>query len=110
MLAAHTPTAQDPPPEPATVSVKDAARELGCTEKQVRLALLRDSLGGFKPGGLKMSRWRVLRASLDALKGAVGPEAPDPAAAPGLARFRRLRAELVLLLERVEDELAGQAR
>ena len=91
-------------PEPALLTVAQAAAVLGWTEKAVRAALERRFLDGFKPGGLPGSRWSVYRWSVEAV--AAGQRGVDPDALAGkFRRYARLTAELTALTQEIEDDL-----
>ena len=91
-------------PEPALLTVAQAARALGWTEKAVRAALERSFLDGFKPGGLRSSRWAVYRWSVESL--AAGQRGVDPDALAGkFRRWARLTADLTALTLEIEDDL-----
>jgi hypothetical protein len=100
MLGQNPRTAQAPPDpevvEPALMTVAQAAAALGWSDKQVRSALDRNVLAGFKPGGLDGSRWAVYRWSVEELAG--GQRGLDPEALAGkFRRWTRLRSELQVL-------------
>ena len=91
-------------PEPALMTVAEAAAALGRTEKQVRASLERGDLSGYKPGGLHSSRWAVRRWSVEAA--AAGQRGVDPDALAGkFRRHARLTAELTALDQEIEDAL-----
>jgi predicted transcriptional regulator len=114
-IAPRALNAQAPPDpeavEPALMTVAEAAARLGRTEKQVRADLEHGTLAGFKPGGLRASRWAVYRWSVDELAG--GQRGVDPVAlAQKFRRFYRIQLEKIALdveqgklAQEIEDDL-----
>ena len=91
-------------PEPALMTVAEAAAALGRTEKQVRASLERGDLSGYKPGGLRSSRWAVYRWSVE--ERGSGRRGVDPGALAGqLRELVRLHAEAAALELKIEDAL-----
>ena len=108
MVARYAQLAQAPADpeavEPALMTVAQAAAALGWSEKQVRSALERTFLAGFKPGGLRSSRWAVYRWSVE--ERGSGRRGVDPGALAGqLRELARLHAEAAALELKIEDAL-----
>jgi len=86
------------------MTVAQAAAALGWSEKRDRSALERTFLAGFKPGGLRASRWAVYRWSVE--QRGDGRRGVDPDALAGkFRRYARLTAELTALTQEIEDDL-----
>jgi hypothetical protein len=107
MLGRDARPTQAPPEPPATISVAAAARELGWTEKQVRAALQRGTLRGYKPG---LSHWTVVRASVDTVKTAGEPGEMPADLDAKLERFMRLTAELLPLTLEILDGIGARKK